>query len=129
MGTVRAALEDDPNTHTVPIRRVVSATHGQRPLASGGAWVNVRSDEVSALRRAVGSHDGEAQTMSLSAAGYQAMMGVGRRGPQGPQRRGLHQRVYGWLAFPGGWWPVGDIVDTEVLFAREQTYPVLPGRA
>ena len=65
--------------------------------------------------------------MTLSPADYEALMGLGPVGEQGPQRLGLQQQLYGWLAFPGEWWPPGEVSDTDVLFARQQTYFVIPG--
>ena len=97
------------------------------PLTEAGAWVSVPPDGVSDLRRALRSDTGQVRTMTLSPAEYEALMGLGPEGDQGPQRLGLHQQLYGWLAFPRQWWSTGKVVDTEVLFARQQTYLVLPG--
>lgn len=97
------------------------------PLTEAGAWVSVPPDEVLDLRRALGSETGRVKTMTLSVADYEALMGLGPEGEQGPQRLGLHQQLYGWLAFPGQWWSPGNVVNNEVLFAREQTYLVIPG--
>lgn len=97
------------------------------PLTEVGAWVNVPPGGVSQLRRALSSDTGGVRTMRLSPEDYDAMMGLGAQGPQGPERLGLHQQRYGWLAFPGQWWAVGEAVTSDVLFAREQTYLVIPG--
>lgn len=98
------------------------------PLTEAGAWVNVAPDDVASLRQALGTGDtGRVETMALSHDDYEALMGLGPVGEQGPERIGLQQQLYGWLAFPGDWWPAGEVVTSEVLFARQQSYLVLPG--
>ena len=96
-------------------------------LTEADSWVNVPPGEVADLRHALGSDTGRVQTMTLSPDDYEALMGLGRDGEQGPQRLGLHQQFYGWLAFPGEWWAIGEVTDTDVLFARQQTYLVIDG--
>ena len=97
------------------------------PLTEAGAWVNVPPDEESNLRQALRTDTGRVRTMTLSPADYEALMGLGPEGVEGPQRLGLHQQLYGWLAFPGQWWSNGKVVSTDVLFARQQAYLVIPG--
>ena len=119
-----------PFEYEHPDHRAVSlALPTLAPLTEAGAWVNAPPDGVSDLRRALRSDTGRIRTMTLSPEDYEALMGLGPRGDQGPQRLGLQQQLYGWLAFPGPWWSIGDVVDTDVLFARQQTYLVLPGGA
>lgn len=91
-----------------------------------GAWVSVPPRGAGA-QHPLGSAAGQVQTLALPRTAYERLMGLGPVGEQGPQRLGLQQQVYGWLAFPGQWWAVGEVVDTDVLFARQQSYLVLPG--
>lgn len=128
-----AAAQDCPGTPTAfeyehPDHRALSlAMPALAPRTEVGAWVSVPTGGVSTLRRALRSDTGRLRTMTLAPDDYEVLMGLGAEGEQGPQRLGLQQQLYGWLAFPGDWWPVGDVVDREVLFAREQTYLVIPG--
>ncbi|MGI8947251.1 MAG: hypothetical protein ACR2FV_04600 [Ornithinimicrobium sp.] len=130
-----AAAQDCPGTPAVfeyehPDHRALSlAMPALAPLTEAGAWVSVPTGGVSSLRRALGSNTGRLQTMTLAPPDYEVLMGLGPEGEQGPERLGLQQQLYGWLAFPGQWWPVGEVVDRQVLFAREQTYLVIPGGA
>lgn len=111
-------------------RSVTLAMPDLAPLTQAGAWVNVPPDGVSDLRRALHSGTAGLRSLSLSPADYEALMRLGSPpGGHGPARLGLQQQHYGWLAFPEQWWPVGDVVDTGVLFAREQMYLVIPGGA
>lgn len=125
--------KDCPGTPTAfeyehPDHRSLSlAMPSLAPLAEAGAWISVPADGVSNLRRALRTDTGRVQTMTLSSAAYEAMMALGPEGDQGPQRLGLYQQLYGWLSFPGPWWPNGKVVNTDVLFAREQTYFVISG--
>lgn len=125
--------EDCPGTPTAfeyehrDHRSLALATVTLAPLAEAGAWINVPPDSESNLRRALRSDTGTIRTMSMSSGDYEAMMGLGPDGDQGPQRLGLQQQLYGWLAFPGDWWPTGEVVNANVLFARQQTYLVIPG--
>lgn len=97
-------------------------------LTGAATWVNVPPSSTAELRSALHTDVGEVRTMSLSSADYDALMGLGADGEQGPERLGILQQVYGWLAFPGDWWTPGETVaDTDVLFARRQTYLVIPG--
>lgn len=67
---------------------------------------------------------------------YERLMGLGPsvagdHGPT-PRREGLMQQVYGWLAFPGGWWPtterpVDDAAGDPLIMARVQSFVRLPG--
>lgn len=67
---------------------------------------------------------------------YQRLTGLGPsvagdHGPT-PRREGLMQQVYGWLAFPGGWWPpterpVDDAAGDPLIMARVQSFIRLPG--
>lgn len=128
-----ATVEDCPGTPTAseyehPDHRSLTlamATLG--PLAEAGPWVNVAPDDVDDLRRALGTDAGRLETMALSPDDYEALMGLGAEGVEGPERLGAHQQLYGWLAFPGEWWATGEVTDTDVLFARQQTYLVIPG--
>ncbi len=128
-----ATVEDCPGTPTAfeyehpDHRSLTLAMATLAPLAEAGAWVNVAPGDVDDLRRALGSDTGQVQTMELSPDDYDALMGLGADGVEGPQRLGLQQQLYGWLAFPGEWWATGEVNDTDVLFARQQTYLVIPG--
>lgn len=96
-----------------------------------GAWVTVPQGESQALVAALGAPVKVTwRELSLSPEDYKAFMGLGEQTAQGPERLGLQQVVYGWLAFPGQWWAAGE--DTragDVLFARRQTFLLLPGGA
>jgi hypothetical protein len=109
-------------------RSLTLAMPSLAPLAEAGAWVNVAPGDIAPLRDVLGTGDtGRIETMTLSPDDYEALMGLGVVGEEGPERIGLQQQYYGWLAFPGDWWPAGEVANTEVLFARQQTYLVLPG--
>lgn len=67
---------------------------------------------------------------------YERLMGLGpsTAGDHGatPRREGLMQRLYGWLAFPGGYWPpterpVDDADGDPLIMARVQSFIRLPG--
>jgi hypothetical protein len=128
-----ATVEDCPGTPTAleyehpDHRSLTLAMATLAPLTEAGAWVNVAPDDVDDLRRALGSDTGRLQTMELSPDDYDALMGLGADGVEGPERLGLQQQLYGWLAFPGEWWATGEVTEGDVLFARRQTYLVIPG--
>ncbi len=85
-----------------------------------------------------GTHDPRATlTSEVDRAEYRRLMGLGPAvtgddGSPSPQRLGLAQRVYGWLAFPGGAWPptetaVPDADGDPLIMARVQRFAHLPG--
>jgi hypothetical protein len=95
-----------------------------------GAWVTVPPGQSQQLLAALGAPDGTTwRQLSLEPGVYDYFMELGPVTDGEPRRLGLQQRVYGWLAFPGPWWEVGDQprADNDVLFPREQTFLVLPG--
>lgn len=108
-------------------RSVSVAMAALAPQTEIGAWVSVPPGDSWGLQQTLGSGVGEVRTLTLPRTAYEELMGLGADGLRGPQRLGLQQQVYGWLAFPGQWWAPGEVVDTDVLYARAQSYLVLPG--
>ena len=84
-----------------------------------------------------GAHDPRANlTGEVAPAEYERLMGLGPQvaGDHGAtaRREGLMQRLYGWLAFPGGSWPpterpVDDAAGDPLIMARVQSFVHLPG--
>lgn len=91
--------------------------------ADADTWVSVPPDftsvwdepEVALERRA------------LDPDAYAEYLGLGPAGADGPERVGILQSAYGWLATPGQWWTPGETTASgpDVLYAREQTYAIV----
>ncbi len=136
----------------LPLTRVVSAAYaGEAPdapyqhpdhLAVTDALLDPALTRALAPRDGTfvvtGAHDPRASiTSEVAPAEYRRLMGlgpdvVGDDGSPVPRRLGLAQRVYGWLAFPGGWWPrteraVPDPDGEPLIMARVQSFVHLPG--
>jgi hypothetical protein len=84
-------------------------------VARDGAWL------------VTGPHDPEAdRRMSLDTESYAALMGLGDRlglRRDSLERFGAQQVSYGWLAFPGSYWPTGQTASRDgVLFPRVQFF-------
>jgi hypothetical protein len=102
----------------------VAVNHGVALLAGlgrDGAWL------------VTPPHDGKAdERMALSRTAYAELMGLGERlGSERDsfERTGAHQVAYGWLAFPGSYWPAGGTASArnDVLFPRVQFYRHVEG--
>jgi hypothetical protein len=116
------ALEYENHDH----RAATSAMSTLGGLAELGAWVVVPPSEPGAV--SARGKPAEVRTLAMTPEHYDVYMALGEPGPEGPQRLGIHQVVYGWLAFPGNWWRIGDVPSTGgPLFPRQQTFLVLHG--
>ncbi len=111
-------------------RAVTVAVSSVAPAATRGAWVSVPPDPGEAFTELVaGGLPTEQVTRELATEDYDFFMALGPAGPEGPRREGLHQRVYGWLAFPEQSWQAGELPRAQppVLFSRRMTYLVVGG--
>ncbi len=99
------------------------------PQTQAGSWISAPSG-AEGLSALVGDSRAEVVTGEVEPSVYEAIMGLGPNGDGGEgdrQGEGLQQEFYGWLAFPGDSWAPGERSGGDVLFAREQSFLVIPG--
>ena len=137
----------------LPLERVVSAAYVGAPPDATYQHPDHRAVQEALLDPALtaalaplrgtyvvtGAHDPRANlTGAIPPDEYERLMGLGPQvaGDHGAtvRREGLMQRVYGWLAFPGGFWPpterpVDDAAGDPLIMARVQSFVHLPGSA